>query len=123
MSDSFEVFEKVVRERRATRQFLSTPLTAAQIQAVLNDAQFAPSNCNTQPWHVHVVSGSTKDKLSKALLQEEHDGVSTPDFSFDTGAFDGIYAERHHAMSKCRNDAAGIRATIMVRVMRTCCVT
>ena len=66
-------------------------------------------NCNTQPWHVHVVSGSARDKLSAALLRDENEGYRTPDFSFDAGAFKGIYAERHHAMAMRRNDAAGIR--------------
>jgi nitroreductase len=108
MTEGCRAFEAVVRERRATRQFLPTPLTSEQIRAVLADAQNAPSNCNTQPWHVHVASGATKDTLSKALLRDEHEGYRTPDFSFDAGAFSGMYAERHHQMAKRRNDAAGI---------------
>ena len=31
-------FEQLVRQRRATRQFLPTPLAQAQIEAVLRDA-------------------------------------------------------------------------------------
>lgn len=108
MTDNSQVFEQIVRERRATRQFLPTPLTPEQLFAVLSDAQCAPSNCNTQPWHVRVVSGHTKERLSAALLQDEKDGYRTPDFSFDTTAFQGVYADRHHAMAKRRNDAAGI---------------
>lgn len=96
------LFEQVVRARRATRQFLSTPLTADQISTVLGDAQFAPSNCNTQPWHVHVVSGATKQRLSAALISDEEQGYRTPDFSFDS--FEGVHAERHRAMAKCRNN-------------------
>lgn len=109
MSQSYSGFEAVVRERRATRQFLSQALRDEQIRTVLNDARYAPSNCNTQPWHVHVVSGSAKDKLSEVLLRDEHKGYRTPDFSFDAGAFEGVYADRHHAMAQRRNDAAGIR--------------
>ncbi|WP_122279707.1 nitroreductase [Pseudomonas syringae group genomosp. 3] len=100
------VFEQIVRARRATRQFLTTPLTADQIVTVLSDAQSAPSNCNTQPWYVHVVSGATKQRLSAALINDEEQGYRTPDFSFDS--FDGVYAERHHAMAQRRNDAVGI---------------
>ncbi|WP_285424620.1 nitroreductase family protein [Pseudomonas sp. efr-133-TYG-103a] len=50
MTEGCRAFEAVIRERRATRQFLPTPLTSKQIRAVLADAQNAPSNCNTQPW-------------------------------------------------------------------------
>ena len=66
MTEGCRALEAVVRERRATRQFLPTPLTSEQIRAVLADAQNAPSNCNTQPWHVHVASGAMKDTLSAA---------------------------------------------------------
>lgn len=101
-------FEELVRRRRATRQFLKTPLSAEQIDVVLGDAQWSPSNCNTQPWHVHVVSGETRDRLSAALLRDEEEGLHSLDFSFDTGAYEGVYAQRHQAMAKARNDAAGI---------------
>ncbi|WP_307173099.1 nitroreductase family protein [Streptomyces africanus] len=42
---------------------------------VLEDARTAPSNSNTQPWTVRVVSGAARDALAKELLQaEEEDG-------------------------------------------------
>lgn len=101
-------FEALVAARRATRQFLSKPLSSADIDRVLEDAQYSPSNCNTQPWHVHIVSGQARDRLSAALLRDEANARRTPDFSFDTKDYDGVYAERHRDMAKKRNDAEGI---------------
>ncbi|MGA5515410.1 nitroreductase family protein [Streptomyces pseudogriseolus] len=41
------------------------------MRGVLDHAQTAPSNCNTQPWTVHVVSGTARERLSKELLQTD----------------------------------------------------
>ena len=38
----------------------------------------APSGVNTQPWHVHVVTGAAKEKLSAAILAEY--AAATPSF-------------------------------------------
>lgn len=93
-------FSTLVRRRRATRQFLPTPLTPAQLQAVLADAQHAPSNCNTQPWQVHIVSGAQRAALSAALQQAAIQGDAAPDFSFDMAAFHGVHAQRSQASGK-----------------------
>ena len=77
------MFEQLVRQRHATRQFLPQPLTQAQIEAVLGDAQQAPSNCNTQPWQVHVVSGAKRAELATAVRAAALQGDAAPDFSFD----------------------------------------
>ncbi|WP_234310788.1 MULTISPECIES: nitroreductase family protein [unclassified Streptomyces] len=39
----------IVRARRSVRKFLPAPLSPSDIRGVLEDAQTAPSNCNTQP--------------------------------------------------------------------------
>ncbi|GAB2480086.1 nitroreductase [Comamonas humi] len=115
------VFENIVRNRRATRQFLPTPVAPAQIQAVLRDAQHAPSNCNTQPWQVHIVSGAKRDALAAAILAAEARGEYEPDFSFDMAAYSGAHAERAQASGKAhydlleiaREDQAGRREELL----------
>ncbi|WP_425826024.1 nitroreductase [Streptomyces fractus] len=85
----------LIRARHSPRQFLPTPLPAAEIRGVLEDAQTAPSNSNTQPWHVHIASGAARDALSEALLKAYEEDRTSPDFSTDYG--DGIYQQRSHA--------------------------
>lgn len=87
-------FFDVVRARHSCRGFLPQPVPDAVIEEVLKDAQCAPSNCNTQPWATHIVSGAKVQELSQALLKAAGEGRYSPDFSFDQAVFSGRYAER-----------------------------
>jgi nitroreductase len=101
-------FDDVVRARRSSRGFLPDAVDPATISDVLGDAQLAPSNCNTQPWVVHVVSGETRDRLAKALLVDAKEGNRTPDFPFDRAAFKGVYQERNAEQARTYYTALGV---------------
>jgi len=81
------LFRDVVRGRHSTRAFLPDPVPDAVIRALLDDASRAPSNCNTQPWDVHIVSGAKRDALSRALVEAFDEGNRTLDFGFDRTAY------------------------------------
>ncbi|MEU3742527.1 MULTISPECIES: nitroreductase family protein [unclassified Streptomyces] len=49
MPTTASLFTDLVRTRHSPRQFLPAPLSPADIRGVLEDAQTAPSNSNTQP--------------------------------------------------------------------------
>ena len=108
-------FEETVRTRRSYRGFLRTPVPDAILKDVLEDAQRAPSNCNTQPWNVHIVSAPLLDEMSKAILAKNDAGDYSPDFTFDMAEFHGPYGERkdaqgrayYEAMEVMREDKAG----------------
>jgi nitroreductase len=76
-------FEDAVRMRRSIRGFLDKPVAEDVIREVLQDAQHAPSNCNTQPWNVHIVRGERLKQLSQLLHAKNDAGALSPDFSFD----------------------------------------
>ncbi len=107
-TDTTLSFEETVRNRKSVRSFLSRPVPDAIIHEVLEDAQRTPSNANTQPWNVHIVSGEKLRQLTGAL----HDAIGaarfTPDFSFDTGAFYGRYKERSFEQGKSYHEAIGV---------------
>jgi nitroreductase len=88
------LFRDVVRQRHSVRCYRPDPVPDDIIRAVLEDAQLAPSNCNTQPWQMHIASGAKRDELSRALLADDAAENYTPDFSFSVGDFDGIYGQR-----------------------------
>jgi nitroreductase len=90
------------------RSYLADPVPDALLQAVLDDARYTPSNCNAQPWVVHIASGATRDKLSKAMLAAAAEGRFTPDFPWSTDDFYGVYKERAQPQGAAYFQAAGI---------------
>ena len=98
----------VVRRRKSCRQFLSEPVAPDIIRSVLDDARHAPSNCNTQPWVTHVVSGEKLQELAAAIKQASDAEHFTPDFSFDTAAFYGQYRERQRAQGQAYYEHLGV---------------
>ncbi|MFI6438574.1 nitroreductase [Streptomyces sp. NPDC050759] len=118
MTGTASPFTDIARARRSPRRFLATPLSPSVIRGVLEDAQTAPSNSNTQPWTVHVVSGAARDTLAKELLRAEEEGRTSPDFTGGYG--EGIYLERsqafgarvYRALGVERSDRDGRRAAV-----------
>ncbi len=110
-------FHDTVRARRSVRGFLETPIPDDLLREILEEANLAPSNCNTQPWTVHVVTGATRDRLSDALVRAMDEDRLTLDFSFDPDAFTGRCYERRkeqgrlffEALSLGRDDHEGRR--------------
>jgi nitroreductase len=43
------------------------------VKEILDVARFSASGMNTQPWHVHVVTGRAKERLSEALVRTYDD--------------------------------------------------
>jgi nitroreductase len=60
--------DQAIRERHSTRMFLSRPVPRGLVNEALALAERAPSNSNTQPWHVVFASGAPRDRLVTALL-------------------------------------------------------
>ncbi|GAB2958936.1 nitroreductase [Streptomyces pseudoechinosporeus] len=97
MPSAASALTDIVRSRRSVRKFLPTPLSPSDMRGVLEDAQTAPSNCNTQPWTVHVVSGAPRNALSKELLKADEEGRLSSDFTFSYADFgEGAYLDRAH---------------------------
>jgi nitroreductase len=101
-------FKQVVRLRKSCRGFLSEHVSDELITSVLEDAQQAPSNCNTQPWSTHIVSGIKLQELSAAILTAHNAQHYTPDFSFDTDHFYGSYAARAKVQGKAYYEGLGV---------------
>ena len=107
MSEQAETFLNIVANRRSMRAFKPDPVPRAVIEAVMGGAQQAPSNCNTQPWFVHVVTGDTLEQLRATLPSQFAAGEMALDFPYD-GQYDGVYKERQYASATALYDALGI---------------
>ena len=102
-----QVFLDVVSRRRSMRDFKSDPVPREIIESVFGAAQRAPSNCNTQPWFVHVVTGETLEQLRQDLPAKFAAGEIALDFPYD-GQYEGVYKERQYASATALYDSLGI---------------
>ena len=102
-----QVFLDVVSRRRSMRDFKSDPVPRELIESVFGTAQRAPSNCNTQPWFVHVVTGETLEQLRQELPAKFAAGEIALDFPYD-GQYEGVYKERQYASAAALYDSLGI---------------
>ncbi|MCB1361779.1 MAG: nitroreductase [Rhodobacter sp.] len=100
-------FDTLVRNRRSVRGFLPRPVPDTVIDAAFESALWAPSNCNVQPWSVHLVSGERLRDLGRALTARAASGAAAPDVPMDT-AYTGLYRERQIASAKALYGAMGI---------------
>ncbi|MBN7798020.1 nitroreductase [Parahaliea mediterranea] len=107
MTDLARAFSAVAAERRSLRAFLPDPVPREILHAVFTDAARAPSNCNTQPWVVHVASGAALAALRETLPARFAAGEFSMDFPYD-GQYDGIYKERQYGAAKALYDAHDI---------------
>jgi nitroreductase len=107
MSDTSQTFETVVQARRSLRAFKPEPVDQMTLDRIFRVAQRAPSNCNTQPWIVHVASGNKLEELRSEMPKRFMAGEITMDFPYD-GAYEGVYKERQHGSAMALYNSMGI---------------
>jgi nitroreductase len=100
-------FSRMVSSRRSVRAFLPDPVDQALIGKLFTLAASAPSNCNTQPWLSHVVSGSKRDLMRDALMKTVGVGENQLDFPYE-GKYDGVYRQRQLEVGIMRYQAIGV---------------
>jgi nitroreductase len=62
------LIDAAITSRKSVRAFLPTPVPRAMIEEILAVASRAPSGTNTQPWSVYVLTGESKDELSRKIV-------------------------------------------------------
>jgi nitroreductase len=111
-------FDTVLRARRSVRGYLPRPVPDAILAEIFDLAAWAPSNCNIQPWAVHVLSGARLRALGQALVAAA--GAPRPDVPMDT-AYRGVFRTRqigaavalYSALGIGRDDHEGRRAAFL----------
>jgi nitroreductase len=74
------ILDDVIRSRSSVRAFRPDPVPRAQLVEILETARAAPSNFNSQPWRVYVLTGKAKSALGEAILHA-HTSNTLPSFS------------------------------------------
>lgn len=106
-SDSHTDLARILSARRSCRAFRPEPLDAAQLEELITPALRAPSNCNTQPWFLHIASGEAIERLRKRLPDDFAAGRVSLDFPYD-GKYEGAFKERQYASAQALYSAMGI---------------
>ena len=107
MTDRADIFSQIANERRSIRGFRPDPLPEELLRQIFSDALRAPSNCNTQPWFVHVATGQVLEELRAELPLRFAAGDMSLDYPYD-GKYEGVYKERQYASATALYDALGI---------------
>lgn len=105
-------FGDVVRSRRSARKFLPDKIVPqALLEEALALAVRAPSNSNTQPWHVYFATGARRERLSAALLASVESSPPAIDVAGLPPRFARLRRESgalvYGAMGIARDDADG----------------
>lgn len=115
-----EIFDQLARRRRSVRGFLAEPVEQSILERIFTTASHAPSNCNTQPWRSHVVSGLLLDRLSRIFMQTIAEGQTSLDFPYEA-KYDGVFRQRqvevavllYQALGVARDDRQGRRQAFL----------
>lgn len=114
MTDRAATFDDIVTSRHSLRAFLPQAVDEETLARIFSVAQWAPSNCNSQPWVVHVVSGDKLETLRADMPERFSTGNISMDFPYD-GVYEGVYKERQYGAAQALYDAAGIARADKVR--------
>jgi len=113
-------FDSLVTSRRSIRAFLPEPVDIDTLEKIFATANYAPSNCNTQPWVPHVVSGVRRNAMRDALMETIGEGEHVLDFPYE-GKYSGVYRQRqldvglmlYKALGVTREDKEGKRQAFL----------
>lgn len=112
--------DQTIRQRRSVRGFYpDRPVPTEVLREALEIAQWAPSNCNVQPWRVFIASGAARDRLRAALVTAIQGG-ETPSAEDPVDEFPGDYRRlqvacavaMYNEMGIARGDHAGRLAAL-----------
>ena len=85
----------LIKGRYSVRAYLEDPVPEEIIRDVIETARLCPSNGNTQPWHIAVVSGSARKKLEARIFDMISEGIDPhPVFPPGGKGLKGVHKER-----------------------------
>ena len=87
--------DAALNTRRSVRGFTREPVPPEVVRHILAASSRAPSMTNTQPWHVHVLTGPARDRLCAEVLAAHEAGeVPAPEYEYYPAAWRDPYRER-----------------------------
>lgn len=100
--------DQAMQERRSIRGFQDKPVPRALLEEIIALANRAPSSMNTQPWHLHVLTGAPLEKVREGNSTRMMQGVPPVREIVDHGAYAGPHRDRQVEIAKQLFAAMGI---------------
>ncbi len=101
-------FEELVSTRKSVRGFKKQPVPRTVIEEIIGVAKRAPSSMNTQPWHVHVLTGEPLEQLRRRNMEEMVAGAKAKRDIVSHGEYQGVHRGRQVDIAKKLFGAMGI---------------
>jgi len=101
-------FQALVHSRRSVRGFRNEAVPKAVIREIIEDAKRAPSSMNSQPWHVHVLTGEPLEEVRRRNMEEMAAGKPSKRDIFTHGPYEGVHRARQVDIAKQLFAAMGI---------------
>ena len=101
-------FTELIKTRKSIRGYQQKPVPREVIEEIIEVAKWAPSSMNTQPWHVHVITGEPLDRIRKGNTENMVGGIPPQrDFPMKE-EYEGIHRRRQVDISIQLFEAMGI---------------
>lgn len=100
--------DQAIQERRSIRGFTDQPVSRDMLEEVIALANRAPSSMNTQPWHLHVLTGEPLEKVRQGNTERMLGGVPPSREIEDHGAYQGEHRKRQVEIAVQLFEAMGI---------------
>ena len=93
-------FEALVRTRRSIRGYQDKPVPRRVIEEIIEVAKGAPSSMNSQPWHVHVLTGEPLDQVRQRNTEMMLAGAQAKRDILTHGPYEGVHRQRQVDIAK-----------------------
>ena len=101
-------FQQLAFERRSIRGYKQEPVPKALLDEIIEVAAQTPSSMNTQPWHVHVVTGDVLDRIRTGNTERMLE-TGKPDREIRGHVrYEGAHRDRQKRVAAQLFEAAGI---------------
>ena len=86
--------DQAITERRSIRGFTDQPVPKELLEEIITLANRAPSSMNTQPWHLHVLTGEPLEQVRKGNTERMLGGVKPTRDIEDYAEYEGEHRKR-----------------------------
>ncbi|MEP5154458.1 nitroreductase [Planktotalea sp.] len=100
--------EDAINGRRSIRGFTDKPVAQELLEEVIELANRAPSSMNTQPWHLHVLTGEPLEQVRQGNTERMLGGVTPTRDIEDYAEYEGEHRKRQIEIAIQLFEAMGI---------------